>query len=132
MSLDTTGSDDVVCIGSGPKIFDLDHANRLLPLIHKITDEADKAVNKLSRHLEIANHFDALLAQKLKKEIDTTIEAWFAKIEKLGGTPKGIWLIDFDFGKGYYCWKYPEIEITHWHLHSEGFLGRKILGPSLL
>ncbi len=124
--------DKVVQIGNGPKVFDLDEANRILPLIHKITEDTDKVVARLSRHLEISNHFDSLLSQKIKKEIDTTIEGWFAKIEKLGGTPKGIWLVDFDFGQGYYCWKYPELEIRHWHLHSEGFLGRKVLGPSLI
>ncbi len=123
---------EMVHIGTGPRKFSLAETNQLLVLIHKITEDTDRDVTKISRQLELASHFDSILAQKSKKEIDRLIDSWFRKIEKLGGTPKGIWLIDFDFGQGYYCWKYPEVKIQHWHLYDEGFLGRKALGPALI
>ena len=37
---------------------------------------------------------------------------------------KGLWLVDFDNGEGYYCWSYPESSITHYHGYDDGFAGR--------
>ena len=37
---------------------------------------------------------------------------------------KGLWLVDFDNGEGYYCWSYPEPAITHYHGYDDGFAGR--------
>jgi hypothetical protein len=33
-------------------------------------------------------------------------------------------MADFDNGEGFYCWKYPEIKINHWHGYQDGFSGR--------
>ena len=32
--------------------------------------------------------------------------------------------LDFDKGDGYYCWKYPEPALNHFHGYEEGFGGR--------
>ena len=45
-------------------------------------------------------------------------------MEALGIVVKGLWLVDFDNGEGYYCWKYPEPAIRHYHGYDEGFAGR--------
>ena len=37
---------------------------------------------------------------------------------------KGLWLVDFDSGAGYYCWKYPEPSLDYFHGYEEGFAGR--------
>ncbi len=42
----------------------------------------------------------------------------------LGLEAKGLWLVDFDNGDGYYCWSYPEPAITHYHGYGDGFGGR--------
>ena len=34
------------------------------------------------------------------------------------------WLVDFDNGEGYYCWKYPEDTVGHFHGYEDGFAGR--------
>ena len=36
------------------------------------------------------------------------VEAWAEAVRALGLEVKGLWLVDFDNGEGYYCWKYPE------------------------
>ena len=41
-----------------------------------------------------------------------------------GCQAKGMWLVDFDTGEGYYCWHYPEPEICYFHGYDEGFRGR--------
>ena len=45
-------------------------------------------------------------------------------MRSLGLEIKGLWLVDFDSGAGYYCWKYPEPAIDHFHGYEEGFAGR--------
>ena len=47
-----------------------------------------------------------------------------SELQTLGAEPKGLWLVDFDNGVGYYCWCYPEPGITHYHGYSDGFAGR--------
>jgi hypothetical protein len=31
---------------------------------------------------------------------------------------------DFDNGQGYYCWRWPEESLEHYHGYDEGFAGR--------
>jgi hypothetical protein len=35
-----------------------------------------------------------------------------------------VWLVDWDSGAGYYCWRYPEESLGHFHGYQEGFAGR--------
>ena len=46
------------------------------------------------------------------------------QITGLGLEVKGLWLVDFDSGAGYYCWKYPESSLEYFHGYDEGFSGR--------
>ena len=43
---------------------------------------------------------------------------------RLGIEVKGLWLIDFDNGSGYYCWQYPEESLQYFHGYDDGFSGR--------
>ena len=43
---------------------------------------------------------------------------------RLGIEVKGLWLIDFDCGSGYYCWQWPEPGLQFFHGYEEGFRGR--------
>ena len=45
-------------------------------------------------------------------------------MEALGLDVKGLWLVDFDNGSGYYCWRWPETELAYFHGYEEGFAGR--------
>ena len=49
---------------------------------------------------------------------------WAAEIIRMGIEVKGLWLIDFDSGSGYYCWRYPEPSLQYFHGYDEGFGGR--------
>jgi hypothetical protein len=35
-----------------------------------------------------------------------------------------LWLVDWDSGDGYYCWRFPEQAIGFFHTYEEGFGGR--------
>lgn len=98
---------EVVELKRGKK-FTLQQAKSLLPVVKKITKEA------------------ALQTEQLKtdEERSQVVERWAQKIVKLGCEPKGLWLVDFDNGSGYYCWHFPEEDVDFFHNYEGGFTGR--------
>ncbi len=110
------------------KVFSLDRAQHLLPLIVKITEEAEKEKRALLVRLEIAQlQQNMILQRQIEREMDQAVDRWFMKVEKLGGTPKGLWFVDFDNGAGYYCWRYPEPRIMYYHGYDDGFAARLLI-----
>ncbi len=109
------------------KMFTLEEANLLLPLVIKLTEESSRQVKKLINQLEAYPDKKNENAMALEEKVNKNIELWQSKLEKLGLRPKGLWLCDFDNGGGYFCWKYPENKITFYHGYNEGFSGRKKL-----
>ena len=100
--------------GHGPepprRTFTLEEARALLPQVRKITDAA-------------VENFEEL-AEELESERQDVVERWARDVRALGIDVKGLWLVDFDSGSGYYCWKYPEPGLDHYHGYEEGFAGR--------
>lgn len=114
---------------SQKRTFTLDDAQNLLPVIYRITEVAQKEVKSLVNRIEALKGRNAVTVNELEKRVNDTIDKWQQKVTKLGATPKGLWLADFDNGSGYYCWKFPENRIAYWHGYNDGFSGRKQLGP---
>jgi hypothetical protein len=56
--------------------------------------------------------------------VAAVMERWAGEMEALGVEVKGPWLVDFDTGSGYYCWKWPEASVDFFHGYDEGFAGR--------
>lgn len=117
------GITDVVDI-SRKGTFSLDEAKEILPVIRRITEEYSREVSALIARLETIDSTATDLIQNLEKEINQLIKCWQGKVRKLGGVPKGLWLVDFDNGEGYYCWKHPENDILYWHGYTDGFTKR--------
>jgi hypothetical protein len=92
------------------RTFTLDEARALMPKVQELTAEAVERYAKLPGDLE-----DARLE---------VVQAWAEELQSLGAEIKGLWLVDFDSGAGYYCWKYPEPSLNHFHSYEEGFSGR--------
>jgi len=67
---------------------------------------------------------DAAEQARVDAEIQSVIERWAHEMEALGAEVKGVWLVDFDSGNGYYCWRWPETALDHFHGYDEGFAGR--------
>lgn len=95
--------------------FTLHEAKELLPVVKRITNEAVEQVENLK-----------VLAKKTDSEPEFAkiIDHWAKKIAKLGCEPKGLWLVDFDNGSGYYCWHHPEEDVEFFHNYDGGFKGR--------
>jgi hypothetical protein len=92
------------------RIFTLGEARALLPRVRELTEEA---VERYSR-----------LPGDLSGERQEIVQEWARELRSLGLEIKGVWLVDFDSGAGYYCWKYPEPALDHFHSYEEGFSGR--------
>jgi hypothetical protein len=97
------------------RIFSLEEAQELPPLVRRITEDA------VQRARDLAS--DA--GQRSEMELREILIAWGKKVEKLGAEPKGLWLVDFDNGEGYYCWRYPETRVDHFHEYKTGFQSRQ-------
>lgn len=106
--------------------FNLDSAKEMLHLVYRITSDIDQQFQDLTSQITKArNDKDIDSVNKLESQVQALIQRWEGKITKLGLEPKGIWLVDFDAGNGFYCWKYPELDIKFWHAYKDGFTGRK-------
>ena len=97
------------------KPFTLKEAQTLLPVVRRITEESITKVDQLKKGM----------GEIYEQEIGHIVDRWSDKILKLGAEPKGLWLVDFDNGSGYYCWRYPEEEVSFYHTYETGFSGRQ-------
>lgn len=109
------------------RVFSLLEAQEILPLIYRITDGAQKEVKHLVNRMEAIKNVSGQKASEVEEQINEVVEQWQKKLQKLGASPKGLWLADFDNGQGYYCWKYPETAIQFEHGYNDGFSGRSPL-----
>ncbi|MEA2465774.1 MAG: hypothetical protein QOJ98_3521 [Acidobacteriota bacterium] len=92
------------------RIFTYEEATALLPEAQRITSEAVDRVEEMD--------------SENPEDYQRLVTEWAEAIMALGIEVKGLWLIDFDSGAGYYCWKYPEPALEHFHSYEEGFEGR--------
>jgi hypothetical protein len=111
-------------------VFSLEQARSILPVVRRITVEFSAKVELLIARLETLqlNQTDTICA--LEKQVNDLIQSWNDKIRKLGAEPRGLWVVDFNSGEGYYCWKHPEIDILYWHSYEDGYSGRKPLAKN--
>src|SRR5689334_18178906 len=105
--------------------FTLEEAREILPIVLRITYDASDKVDALIAEIEATAPTKKEAIAALEEKINLQIAHWNAKIKKLGAIPKGLWLVDFEFGRGYYCWKHPEADLLYWHTKEEGFSGRR-------
>jgi hypothetical protein len=103
--------------------FTLQQARELLPQIKHLTADAVRRAESLASQLQGLADEDPVHVQ-LSSALRDVVSAWADELRALGLEVKGLWLVDFDNGEGYYCWCYPEEAITHYHGYDEGFAGR--------
>jgi len=94
----------------GKRIFSYEQAVALLPEVQRLTAGAVERVEQIS-------------ADSMAEAQDIVAE-WAESILDMGVEVKGLWLIDFDSGAGYYCWQHPEPALEYFHGYEEGFPGR--------
>lgn len=107
---------------NGKRLFSLHEAKRVLPAIQRITKRAVEEVEKKTTQLSYAR--DKEKKTEIEDQIHAVFKRWHEGVHKLGCEAKGMWLVDFDSGEGYYCWHYPEPSLSFFHGYLEGFRGR--------
>ncbi len=130
----------------GMKLFTVDDANRMLPLVSRI---AADIVNAYARWQDRMREYELLKiteridapdphAAGLEQEIHgiaREIDRFMAELQELGVECKGAeqGLVDFpsEFGgrRVYLCWRLGEPSVQHWHEVDAGFAGRQPLTP---
>jgi len=101
--------------GRGPtlsekRIFTYEEAAEVLPEVLRLTADA----------VEICE----ALPEDATAEAQEVLARWAESIIRMGIEVKGLWLVDFDNGSGYYCWHWPEESLQFFHGYEEGFGGR--------
>lgn len=96
------------------KVFSFEEASALLPAVREETELAHRKVEGLAASGKPA----------ARAEADEVVQQWARAMLSRGLEVKGLWLLDFDNGSGYYCWRYPEPGLQYYHSYEEGFGGR--------
>ena len=96
--------------------FTEDEANEILPVVKRITERAALTVEDLQEQLKWIPS-DEPLHRRLSSKLESAIKIWAAKISRLGCEPRGIWLVDFDAGEGWFSWRYGEESLSFFHSH---------------
>ena len=105
------------------RVFRYDEALDLFPHVRDTTAAAVREVERLTKEFESSDDPDAE-RETFDANYRQVVAKWASEIEALGGEAKGLWLVDFDSGDGYFCWKHPEPALAHFHGYDEGFAGR--------
>ena len=91
-------------------MFSYAEAAALLPEVRRLTEDVYAKVEALGA--------------KPGEQADALIREWAEALTARGIEVKGLWLVDFDNGSGYYCWQYPEPSLRYFHSYEDGFEGR--------
>jgi len=96
-------------------VFAYDTAAALLPEVRRLTEEAVRRVDEARAAGE---------GPEVEERVHAIVAEWAGAMIERGLEVKGLWLVDFDTGQGYYCWRYPETGLDYFHTYEEGFRGR--------
>ena len=110
-------------IGELLKVFQLDEARDLLPLVKKITGISNEQLSPVQDRL---NRMLSNDPRRIKYEHDyqMIVSRWKKKIERLGVQTTGLWVVEFDLGNGCLAWRYPELSLAYFREHGKTFAER--------
>lgn len=111
------------CAAMSRRVFSYDEALAIFPVVRDRTEAAVQQMAALSNGLRSRADVEARRAE-FETACQQVVEQWTLEIESIGCAVKGPWLVDWDSGDGWFCWRYPEPTIGHFHGYEEGFDGR--------
>ena len=100
------------------KIFSYEEAVAMLPEVQRLTEEAYRKVEALGAIAAGGSNAET------EGKLTEVVGEWTRSLVERGLEVKGLWLVDFDNGSGYYCWRYPEDGLHFYHSYEDGFGGR--------
>jgi hypothetical protein len=105
------------------RVFTYEEAMKTFPRVRRLTESAVRRVEALYNQIRSLEEGDDRRDQ-LDVAFREIVSGWADRVREIGCEVKGLWLVDWDCGAGYYCWKYPEPGLSHFHGYDEGFAGR--------
>lgn len=105
------------------RLFTYRQALETFPEVEKRTHAAVRRVEAVYNTIPSLEEAERR-SEEIQAEINGIVEVWMEEILALGCEVKGLWLVDWDNGGGYYCWRYPEETIGYFHSYEDGFAGR--------
>jgi hypothetical protein len=137
-----------------PQVFTLEAVNAMIPRLRAIVAEQltrrsaieatlkslSELVGEVPDEITPPSSSDPEPVRELKHDLIQRIadyqEGW-QEVERMGAVLKDprVGLLDF-YGRVegrlvWLCWKYDEVEVTHYHALDEGFAGRKAIGQAI-
>ncbi len=98
------------------RTFSEQEAGSLLPVVRRITEKVAAEVAQLQEQLRFVPHEEPL-HRRLYSQIESEVQRWAVKISRLGCEPRGIWLVDFDAGEGWFSWRLGDERLAFFHSH---------------
>jgi hypothetical protein len=108
---------------SSRRVFSYDEALSMFPIVRDLTSAAVRQVEAVVSSIQSREELAARHAE-IEETCDGIILEWARQIIGMGCEVKGRWLVDWDNGDGYYCWRFPEKTVAFFHTYEEGFSGR--------
>ena len=108
---------------SSPRIFTYEEALETFPQVQRLTHDAVRRVESLVQQIQSLDEMSER-RDEIEDAYRAIVDNWVRQIQALGCEVKGLWLVDWDNGGGYYCWRYPEESLGFFHTYEDGFQGR--------
>jgi hypothetical protein len=105
------------------RIFSYDEALATFPVVRDLTTAAVRRIESLTTTVGSLEEMDDR-REEIEDEYQKIVSFWAKQVSSIGCEVKGLWLVDWDSGDGYYCWRFPEQAIGFFHTYEEGFAER--------
>jgi hypothetical protein len=107
----------------GKRVFSYDEAVSTFPIVRDVTTAAVRQIEALVNTVASRDELESR-RDELEEAREKIVQVWAQEVSSVGCEVKGLWLVDWDSGDGYYCWRFPEASISFFHSYEEGFGGR--------
>jgi len=105
------------------KLFSFSEADKLLPLVRSITQKHQTELTPIQNRLKKMLSNDPR-RNSVEHEYEQVVSRWKSKVEKLGTSVCGLWVVEFNVGEGALSWRYPELSLAYFRATGVEFSNR--------
>ncbi len=113
-----------IILGGDHRVFTLVEVREIFPFVQRITRQAWTELEPVRQRL--ARLVPGHPAQRATEvEYEAIVRRWVGKMQRLGLLVRGLWLVDFDTGDGFLCWRFPQLKVGHYYAYGEAYTDRR-------